>query len=476
MVQRDGRRLPAGLVARFSIGSIGTGGFGTLPGLVLVYYLTDTLGVAALAAGIIVAVAKVWDILIDPVIGALTDRERRRTGGRSRLMVIGALSIPVCFLLTFAVPAEAHPVVSVIWVLVAYIAAATAFSLFQVPYMGIPAELTASYHERTRLLSARVVVLSIAILLFGAGGPALRRLGGDDPRAGYLLMGVVAGLVLGAAFLIASRVATKRHLVASVGLYPTAFGEPIRSGMLEHYRSAIRVFRESRAFRVLVVAFGLQAIATGAMLACAQYVATYLLRDEDAVTFLFLAMIAPAIVLTPFWAWVSRRLGKTRGFAIATVVFTVAAVAQLVVLWLPGPWVYATVALAGAAYSGLQALPMAMLPDVIAVDARSGTNRGGAFAGAWTASETLAMALGTTMLTVVLASTGYLESTAGVIVEQPASAVLGIGVTFAIVPAVLAAVSLFAIRRYPIRESDVDEPGESDRMLDPLLLGGRPSV
>ncbi len=42
------------------------------------------------------------------------------------------------------------------------------------PYVALPAELTADYDERTRLLGWRVVVLTAAILLFGAGGPALR--------------------------------------------------------------------------------------------------------------------------------------------------------------------------------------------------------------------------------------------------------------------------------------------------------------
>ena len=86
------------------IGSIGTGGFATLPGLVLTYYLTDSLGVAALAAGAVITTAKIWDVVIDPVIGALTDRDLARHGTRRRLMLIGACSIAVLFALTFAVP------------------------------------------------------------------------------------------------------------------------------------------------------------------------------------------------------------------------------------------------------------------------------------------------------------------------------------------------------------------------------------
>lgn len=448
---QDPARLSAGATTRFAIGSIGTGGFGTLPGLVLVYYLTDTLGVTALLAGVAVTLAKVWDIVIDPVIGAATDREFARTGGRSRLMIVGGIAIPVFFLLTFAVPTGLPPLVSGLWVFLAFILAATAFSLFQVPYMGIPSELTPSYHERTRMLAARVVVLSVAILLFGGGGPALRSLGGDDEPLGYLLMALIAGVVLGAGFLIASTVATRRHLVAGMP------GATESLGLGATYRRAIAVLRESRPYRTLVTAFALQALATGLMLAGAQYVATWVLHDEDAVTYLFVAMIAPAILLTPVWAIISRRAGKTRGFTIATIVFIVAAVAQTGLVWAPGPWVYVTAALVGAAYSGLQALPMAMLPDVISHEAlASGVNRAGAFSGTWTAAETLAMTLGTTILTIVLAATGYIESTAATEVAQPSAAVVGIALTFSIVPAVLAAVSLLAIRRYPLTAADID--------------------
>jgi len=172
------RELSAGTVVRYAAGSIGTGGFATLPGLVLVYFLTDTLGVAAIVAGLLVTVAKVWDVIIDPVIGARSDRSLARTGSRRRFMLLGAILLPVFFIVTFAVPPGLGPVGSGIWVFLAFVLAATAFSLFQVPYIALPAELVSGYDARTRLLSARVVVLTFAILLFGAGGPALRSLGG----------------------------------------------------------------------------------------------------------------------------------------------------------------------------------------------------------------------------------------------------------------------------------------------------------
>ncbi|MET1051237.1 MAG: MFS transporter [Mycetocola sp.] len=434
-------------IATYAIGSLGTGGFATLPGLVLVYYLTDALGVTALVAGLVVVVAKVWDVLIDPVIGSRSDHSLATTGSRRRFMIIGALVLPVFFTLTFAVPPDLSVGAAAGWVLVAFLVCATAFSLFQVPYIALPAELAAGYHDRTRLLTWRVVVLTLAILLFGAGGPLLRGLA-DDARLGYLIMALVAGVVIGAGMLISTSVAPRDHPIArrSPAASPTA-----------SYRAGLAVLRRSAPFRALLVTFLLQGVATGMMLAGAQYVATWVLRSEDAVTLVFVALIAPALLLAPVWGVVARRVGKERAFALASSLFTLAALCMLGLLWAPGAWVYLPVALAGAAYAGMQSLPMAMLPDVISHDSRrNGEGHAGTFSGVWTAGETTGMAFGAVSLTVILAITGYAERVAGTVVDQSPAAIAGIVLSFSVVPAVLLLLSLATLRRYRLRKADID--------------------
>src|SRR3954451_22840327 len=91
-------------VAGYALGSVGTGGFGTLPGLVLAYYLTDTLGVAAGLAGLVVTVPKLWDVVIAPFIGASSDVSAARHGSRRRFLLAGAVTIPVLFAALFATP------------------------------------------------------------------------------------------------------------------------------------------------------------------------------------------------------------------------------------------------------------------------------------------------------------------------------------------------------------------------------------
>lgn len=451
------RELSPGTLVRYAAGSIGTGGFATLPGLVLVYFLTDTLGVAAIVAGLLVTVAKVWDVIIDPVIGARSDRSLARTGSRRRFMLLGAILLPVFFIATFAVPPGLGPVGSGIWVFLAFVLAATAFSLFQVPYIALPAELVSDYDARTRLLSARVVVLTFAILLFGAGGPALRSLGGGDDHLGYLLMAVVAAVVLAVGLLVAS--------------FAARTGQTIRDhdtiGLAETYRRGVAALRGSRPFRTLLATFVLQALATGMMLAGAQYVATWVLHDQDAVTYLFIALIAPALLCAPLWGVFARRVGKERAFGFASVLYGLAALSLILLAWIPGPWAYLSVGVAGAAYAGMQTLPLAMLPDVISHDARTGgPGRAGTFGGVWTAGETAGIALGTTVLTIVLAVTGYHESVAGKVVEQSGSAVAGIVISFSIAPAVIIALSLLTLARYPLRKADIEAPAPAEARSD----------
>lgn len=445
-------------VVRYAVGSVGTGGFGTLPGLVLLIYMTNTLGVNPAFAGAAFTVAKIWDVVIDPWIGARSDRSLARTGARRRFMVIGAITLPIFFVLTFAVPPGLPEWISAAWVLIGFLLAATAFSLFQVPYIALPAELVDTYDDRTRLLSARVIVLTLAILAFGGGAPELVKLGADEYQ-GYLIMAAAAGVVFLVAFLITS---TVERSARETGVPRAPSSEPVeglaapKTGLLSNFRRGWGAVRDSQPYRALLFTFVVQALAIGLMLAGVAYVAFDVLHLEGTL-FLFLSLIAPAILVTPLWSVISRRIGKERAFAIATVLFAAAALSLVLMIWFPGEWVFAPVALAGAAYAGLQSLPLAMLPDTVAHDAVvHGPGRAGTFSGVWTAGETAGLAFGGTILSIVLAVTGFIATEGDEVVTQPESAIVGIILAFSVIPAALMLLSLISLARYPLRKADID--------------------
>jgi glycoside/pentoside/hexuronide:cation symporter, GPH family len=214
--------------------------------------------------------------------------------------------------------------------------------------------------------------------------------------------------------------------------------------------------RDSQPYRALLFTFVVQALAIGLMLAGVAYVAFDVLHLEGTI-FVFLSLIAPAILVTPLWSVVSRRIGKERAFRIASVIFGLAALSMTLLIWFPGPWIFAPIAIAGSAYAGLQSLPLAMLPDTVAFDAqKNGPGRAGTFSGVWTAGETAGLAFGGTILSIVLAVTGFIATEGDQVVTQPESAIVGIILAFSVIPAVLMFLSLISLARYPLRKADID--------------------
>ena len=186
--------LPRSVRVGYGMGSVATGAFGTVPGLMLLPYLTDTLGVAAVLAGVIVFLPKAWDVVLNPIAGRISDRHVSPQGPRRPFLVRAGAALAVCFALLFAGPALGSTFLDAAWVVVMFLGCATAYAFFQVPFVAMPAEITDSYAERTRLMTWRVALLALAILLSGASAPAIRdALGGRD---GYRVMGLFVALLI----------------------------------------------------------------------------------------------------------------------------------------------------------------------------------------------------------------------------------------------------------------------------------------
>lgn len=431
-------RLGRGVRAGYALGSVATGSFATVPGLLLLPYLTDTLGVAAAAAGAIVLLPKAWDVVLNPIAGRISDRH----GSRRPFLLRAGIALAACFALLFAGPDLGSRTADAAWVLLAFLACATAYAFFQVPYVAMPAEITADYDERTRLMGWRVAVLALAILVSGASAPAIRdAIGG---REGYRVMGLVVALLL---------------LLGTVGAYAGTRRAPAgpiapAGGSL---REQLRVVAQVRDFRALLATFVLQALATGAMLAGVDYLARHVLGDSGRATVLFVCFVGPALLVTAVWQRTGARYGKKTGYLAASVLLGAGALLLTGARQLPEPVVYVATALVGIGYAGAQVFPMAMLPDIAAVDAaRTGLRRAGVFTGVWTAGETLGLALGPGLYAVVLALGGYVSST-GADAVQPGSAVTAIVLGFSIVPAVLIGLSLLTLWHYRLSAIDVQE-------------------
>lgn len=427
----------------YALGSVATGTFGTVPGLLLLPYLTDTVGVGAALAGVIVFVPKAWDVLLNPVAGRISDRSTHPDGRRRPFLLRGGLALAVLFALIFAGP-TAPPALGAAYVVVAFLLCASAYAFFQVPYVAMPAEMTDDYAERTRLMTWRVAVLALAILLSGATAPMVVDAFASD-AAGYRAMGGYVAVIITVGVVGAwwgTRDAPQLDLAPPAGTL----------------REQLRLVASAPDFRVLLATFVVQALGIGAMLAGVAYVANQLLDSAAAATFLFAAFVGPALLVTPLWERAftpraGRRRSKKQGYVVASLCMVVGALGLLAARDALTLVVYPSAALVGIGYAGAQVFPMAMLPDCAAHDARrTGENRVGVYTGVWTAGETLGLALGPALFATILALGGYASSGADTDVTQPDSALTAIAVGFSVVPALLIAASLLLLRRYRLDE------------------------
>ncbi|WBQ02062.1 MFS transporter [Kribbella sp. CA-293567] len=431
-----------GVRVGYSLGSVATGSFGTVPGLLLLPYLTDTLGIAAVAAGAIVLLPKALDVVLNPVAGRISDRHRSPQGPRRPFLLRGGLALATCFALLFAAPDLDSRALDAAWVVLAFAGCATAYAFFQVPYVAMPAEITDDYADRTRLMTWRVAVLTIAILISGGSAPVIRdAIGGRD---GYRVMGLAVAVLLA---------------IGTLGAYYGTRNAPIgvpreTTGTLGEQ---LRVVAQAADFRRLLTTLVLQALALGSMLAGIDYLARYVLRDPGAASIGFVCVVGPALLVSPLWLAIGNKLGKKAGFVIASAVLGLGAVSLATVQHVPIWCVYLVLAIVGIGFTGVQVFPLAMLPDVAAVDAaRSGVRRAGVFTGIWTAGETLGLALGPGLYAVVLAAGGYVSSTTRDAV-QPDSALTAIVAGLSVVPALLIAVSFVPLLRYRLTADEVLE-------------------
>ena len=441
--------LPGRVRAGYALGSLVTGAFGTVPGLLLLPYLTDALGVAAGVAGLLVMAPKAWDVLLNPVAGRISDRTRAgRFGARRPYLLAGGLALAALFALIFAAPFGAGGAAPAAYVALTFLAAASAFAFFQVPYVAMPAEMTESYAERTRLMTWRVAVLALAILVSGAASPAVVKAAGGG-LAGHRVMGAAgAGLIAFGA------------LCAFFGTAAAPAGRVLESE--PSLGAQLRVAARNVPFRRLLACFVVQAAGTATMLAGVKYFAAQVLgAPDEGPTLLFACFVGPALLVMPLWARVGARLGKLRAYVLASGAFAVGAGALLLARLLPPTVVYALVALVGCGYAGQQVFGLAMLPDCIAYDAaRTGRRQAGVFTGLWTAGETLGQALGPAAFAAVLQASGYVSSSTGAAAAQTEGAKLGVLLGFTVLPSVVVAVALLPLRGYDLDERRLAEAEE----------------
>jgi GPH family glycoside/pentoside/hexuronide:cation symporter len=451
--------IPIRAALGWGLGSLGMAALFQAFSVLLLRYLTDFLGIAALAAGFMISASKLFDAAIDPLIGSISDRTRSPWGRRRPFLLAGGLLSSLALLMMFNIPLLPSLAVRTGLVEVMLLVFALGYGLFNIPYLAMPAEMSTSPHERTKLISYRVAAVGVGSLFASVGGPWLITTAGGG-LAGHKVM----------ALAVSSLAA-----VASLGCFAFTGGARFTQRLEQKSPSfiqQIRLARENKPFLNLVLVKLAGLVGTGITFAIIPFVFIDILRSNYGVMGIYFSLYFGCLILgQPFWVIVCRRFGKKTVYLAAAPLIMAAAASWL----LAKPGEPLALILMRAAAQGLLGgstllIIQGMLPDTIQYDfILTGLRREGVYAGVYTTIEKVGLAASTGIVGVLLGAFGYVSSK-GVHIGQTGSARLAIYL-LAASPALFIAVSAVILLGYHLPEASLATEEEAVMAEGPVPVG-----
>lgn len=437
-------RVPFGTLWRYGIGQIGGQLFRDAPATLLPIFMTTMLGIEPWIAGIAIIVPKLWLIVCDPLVGALSDRFKVRFG-RTPFLAVGAVATGIGFAIIFSMPALENPVLTACGVSFIFLVASTGFSAFSVPYLALAAEVSNDAHERSRMLSARLMGAMLGgIAGIGLAQPTIAFLGGGAHAWS------VTALLLGALCLATM-------LVTALTMHRRAEREGApeqQEGLFTHIVQALR----QREFGWLTLTFLLISTAQGCGFTVVSFVFLYNVGNVNLILPYVLISSATVAISYPIWLVISRRWDNATCFLVSNVGYTLLCISTF---WItPGNDVLLNVPVVGSIStqqmvvlvrgapqaffaSGYLLFVFSTFTDTVnRIRQRSGgAVNEGVFSGIFSATEKLSFAVAPLIAGIVLSASGFATSFNGPR-AQSAGALTGILSLYSLIPSAMHIVSL----------------------------------
>lgn len=442
----DGDRISWRLMLGWSIGTVGPITLLYVVNYAFMFYMTDLLGLSAALAGFMIFAVRIYDAFVDPLVGTWSDRTRTRLGRRRPWMLAGGIISAAGCVMLFNAPASVQGSdnsLLIWWSLAGLVIYFTGYSMFNVPYMAMPAEMSENFHQRTRLMGARVFFVAISALLGTALMPMLlEALGRSLPGYGQtaVIMSAVSLLAMLVAVVSTSNARATVHVPSNVG--PLA---------------QLKLTLGNRPFMVLIGCKLMLLLAMSSVTTTLYYFVVHVLKlNFNSVAQIGLAQTVGMLVSLPLWIHLARRFEKQHVFMISSILCALALLSWMTAEAHEPLWALLLRPLCFGFFSGGSLLMgQSLLPDTMEYDyRRTGLRREGIFAGMYSLVEKLGYAFGPLLIGFLLSSFGYVETKAGAaVVEQTAKAQSALYIGVSIIPAVATLVCVVLLRYYNLTEA-----------------------
>jgi Na+/melibiose symporter-like transporter len=426
----DGDRLPGWRLAAFASLGIPLAGAGLPLSVYVPAYYGQMIGLAVV--GGVFMLTRLWDMVSDPLIGVLSDRTRSRFGRRKPWIAAGGVIFAASTWAIFLPAGHPGALYLGAWLFAFYLG----WTMMQIPFYAWSGELSARYHERSRVqtfvqtaaASSYVAVLALPSLLDQGAHPS--------PAANVHAMGVFTLLTLGPA----------------LALVLFSASEPVAPAVPREDRPSIRqaltaLGRDGLLLRVLFSDFGVVTAQTIRTSLFVFFVVGYLGLPKWGAA-LFLLQFVFGVFASPLWLRVGYRIGKSRAAVAGEL--TQVAINLGLLLAAPGAlaWVFALTVAQGLAQGSGNLMLRAMVADLADKQRlESGQERTGLLFSVFSMSAKLGTAIGVGVAFPLVAWLGFRPG----VVNTP-QALLGLKLVFALGPALSHLLSAVLIMRFPLDE------------------------
>lgn len=414
-------------------------------------FMTDSLAISAGTAGLIFALVKIYDGLLDPAVGALSDRARTRWGRRLPFLLAGGVAMPLGVMMLFGAPDFGSVLLAQVFVTLALMIHASGYTLLTIPGFAMVVESSPDHHERTRLMAWRVYGNAIGTLIgTTVPGLILSRMGAG--RGAHLAMATVIGTLVLVATLAAVRLLARAPRTAPPE-HPRPFNL-VAQARLAWANVPFRILAITHVFLLFGTAIGSAAMA---------YFSRYVLQAGDGwISGYFLFSTVGMVASIPAWVRFTAIIGKKAGYMGAMTLYGLVNLTWL--LAAPGDpaWLTTLRALGtGLAGGGTILCAYAMLSDAVRYDYLcSGERREGVFAGLTTLLDKLSSAAALAAMGAFLSAMGYVSSTMGGPVAQSAGAIRAVALCVGLVPALAMLGGVITVWCYRLDPASLEEKPE----------------
>ena len=440
--------LPLWRKILFGLGGFGVGIVRSVLGLFQLAFLLEVVQMPPLWAGLVLFIEQLVDSIVDGAIGLLSDNVPTRYGRRKPWIYVMCLPALIFWVLSWVAPGTLlkTPVAEFAYYLCIYCIFSVCIGCVQVPYQAIIPDIAPTSLERSLIVViwqfflvigalCASFVWSSSILWFPVEEDQPTTIGmPENYRKGY----AVASVITGVPFLVTTLIG-----ISSVMERKEAF--PFVS-----MRLIFRNTRQAILFRPFVI---LCIIRCASVMSIAMFVSNvylyikYVLKEEDHVNFILLALQCTVAVTLFVWLLLSLRVSKSLLFNIGSLMTCIALLLFFFAQpsWMP--FLYILFVFRGATSSAAYLFPQSMLPDVIEyyyleyLDRREGT-----FYSVINALEKFAIGICYVIVCVALHFAGYLNPSQIVEADylQPESTLMTLRFLVSVVPMFFAGISIMA--------------------------------